>query len=91
MKKPLHYLLKLRCDNRGASSAEYALILAIVTVGIAAATISLGVSISGAISDSASCFDGVRTANGGQGGGVGGGQGNGNGQGATKGAGFQCC
>ena len=91
MRDTYHKLAALRRDSLGASSAEYALILAIVTVGIAAATISLGVSISGALSDSASCFEGIQTANGGQGGGVGGGQGNGNGQGATKGAGFQGC
>jgi len=43
-------------DESGASAAEYALILAIVTTGIAGATIFLGQTISGAISDAASCI-----------------------------------
>ena len=43
-------------DEGGASAAEYALILAIVTTGIAGATIFLGQTISGAISDAASCI-----------------------------------
>jgi len=43
-------------DESGASAAEYALILAIVTTGIAGATIFLGQTISSAISDAASCI-----------------------------------
>jgi pilus assembly protein Flp/PilA len=46
-------------DEGGASAAEYALILAIVTTGIAGATIFLGQTISGAISDAASCISGA--------------------------------
>lgn len=44
-------------DESGASAAEYALILAIVTTGIAAATIFLGEAISTAVSDAATCID----------------------------------
>ena len=47
-------------DESGASAAEYALILAIVTTGIAGATIFLGQTISGAISDAASCVSGAK-------------------------------
>ena len=45
----------LRSEN-GASAAEYALILAIVTTGIAAAAITLGQSISSAMSTAADCI-----------------------------------
>ncbi len=45
--------LFLRSEN-GASAAEYALILAIVTTGIAAAAITLGNSISSAMSTAGS-------------------------------------
>lgn len=43
-------------DEGGASAAEYALILAIVTTGIAGATILLGQNISTAISGAADCI-----------------------------------
>ncbi|MNK75783.1 Flp/Fap pilin component [compost metagenome] len=43
-------------DENGASAAEYALILAIVGVGIAAAAILLGTSISTAMSDASTCI-----------------------------------
>jgi pilus assembly protein Flp/PilA len=43
-------------DEGGASAAEYALILAIVTTGIAGATIFLGQTISSSISDAAQCI-----------------------------------
>jgi len=47
-------------DENGASAAEYALILAIVTTGIAGATIFLGQTISGSISDAATCISGAK-------------------------------
>jgi pilus assembly protein Flp/PilA len=50
-------------DEGGASAAEYALILAIVTTGIAGATIFLGQTISGAISDAASCISDAKDLN----------------------------
>ena len=43
-------------DENGASAAEYALILAIVTTGIAGATIVLGNEINSAIRDAANCI-----------------------------------
>ena len=43
-------------DDSGASAAEYALILAIVGVGIVAAAITLQGAISKAMSDAASCI-----------------------------------
>lgn len=43
-------------DEDGATAAEYALILAIVTTGIAGATILLGQNISTAISGAAECI-----------------------------------
>jgi len=47
-------------DEGGASAAEYALILAIVTTGIAGATIFLGQTISTAVSDAATCISGAK-------------------------------
>jgi pilus assembly protein Flp/PilA len=44
-------------DESGASAAEYALILAIVGVGIVTATIGLRSAISGAISNAANCVN----------------------------------
>ncbi len=44
-------------DDSGASAAEYALILAIVGSGIAAASILLGDAIETAVSDAATCID----------------------------------
>ena len=42
-------LVSLWNDDRGAAAAEYALILAIVGAGIAAAALGLGTAISSAI------------------------------------------
>ena len=57
MSKLFHQLIKFGQDEGGASAAEYALILAIVTTGIAGATIFLGQTISSAVSDAATCID----------------------------------
>jgi pilus assembly protein Flp/PilA len=43
-------------DDGGASAAEYALILAIVGAGIAAASIYLGTSISTAMNNASECI-----------------------------------
>jgi pilus assembly protein Flp/PilA len=48
-------------DESGAAGAEYALILAIVAVGIALAAGNLGGAISGAIQDASDCIDGTTT------------------------------
>ena len=44
-------------DESGASAAEYALILAIVGTGIAAAAFALGGSIGGAMTKATNCID----------------------------------
>ena len=44
-------------DERGAAAAEYALILAIVGIGIAGAALALAVSIQNAMEDAASQID----------------------------------
>ena len=49
-------MLKFLKNQSGASAAEYALILAIVTTGIAGATIFLGQEINSAINAAASCI-----------------------------------
>ena len=43
-------------DESGASAAEYALILAIVGAGIAAAMVALGGSITTAVNNAAACI-----------------------------------
>ena len=48
-------------DDSGASAAEYALILAIVGVGIAAAATLLGGAIDDAIDEATSCISGKPT------------------------------
>ncbi|AYG93923.1 Flp family type IVb pilin [Brevundimonas naejangsanensis] len=53
MSKLMSYL----ADENGASAAEYALILAIVGVGIAVAAIALGGSISDAMTRAKECID----------------------------------
>lgn len=54
--------IKMLKDQSGASAAEYALILAIVGAGIAAAAFALGGSISTAMSDAGSCITSGGTA-----------------------------
>lgn len=46
----------LWADDSGASAAEYALILAIVGTGIAAAAFALGGAITGAMSNATTCI-----------------------------------
>jgi pilus assembly protein Flp/PilA len=50
------FIIMLR-DKRGASAAEYALILAIVGAAIAAAAIFLGGEVATAINDAGSCIE----------------------------------
>jgi pilus assembly protein Flp/PilA len=56
----VHRVVGFVQDEGGASAAEYALILAIVTTGIAGATIFLGQTISTAVSDAATCISGAK-------------------------------
>ena len=51
------FFKKLRTDRKGASAAEYALILAIVGAGIAVAAYELGGSISLAMNNAGSCIE----------------------------------
>ena len=60
MNSILGHLVGFAQDENGASAAEYALILAIVTTGIAGATIFLGQTISSAVSDAATCISGAK-------------------------------
>ena len=49
--------INLLKDDSGASAAEYALILAIVGTGIAAAAFALGGAISGAMTNAVACIN----------------------------------
>ncbi len=61
MKRTGMWLNELWRDEGGASAAEYALILAIVGAGIAAAAIVLGNAVATAMNDASTCIstDGV--------------------------------
>lgn len=54
MKSFLHTFMR---DESGASAAEYALILAIVGIGIAGAALGLAISIQGAMDDASTTID----------------------------------
>lgn len=51
------FLRNFAVDESGASAAEYALILAIVGTGIAAAAFALGGAISDAMSSAVDCIE----------------------------------
>lgn len=57
MKSFLHSFMR---DESGASAAEYALILAIVGIGIAGAALGLAISIQGAMDDASQTIDDSR-------------------------------
>lgn len=50
------FVLSYLADETGAAAAEYALILAIVGAGIAAAVTALGTSISTAVNKASTCI-----------------------------------
>jgi pilus assembly protein Flp/PilA len=52
-----NFLMTFMRDDSGASAAEYALILAIVGIGIAGAALALAVSIQNAMEEAASTID----------------------------------
>lgn len=54
----MNNFFKMLNDQSGAAAAEYALILAIVGAGVAAAAWGLGNSIKGAMGNAATCIDG---------------------------------
>jgi pilus assembly protein Flp/PilA len=60
--KVMKTLIRMLKDNSGAAAAEYALILAIVGAGIAAAAFALGEDIAGAMGNAGDCISNV-TAN----------------------------
>ena len=55
----MNILAKYLKDESGASAAEYALILAIVGIGIVTAAKSLGTAISGAMNNAATTISGA--------------------------------
>ena len=61
MKSTVRFMKNLWRDEGGASAAEYALILAIVGAGIAAAAIVLGSAVATAMNEASTCIstDGV--------------------------------
>ena len=61
MKKFTSFIARLAQDDSGASAAEYALILAIIGAGIAAASLALGNSISGAMNTAGTCITNTAT------------------------------
>ena len=88
------YLRAFASDQRGATAAEYVMLLALITGAIAMAIIYLSDAIAGGIEDAADLIaeliDYANCNNQGLGTGFGGGQGGGGGQGAGSGIGNTC-
>lgn len=77
-------------DRCGATAAEYALLLALVSGGLAVSAAGLGESISDSMNDTSALLEQSGCDNNGQGTGFGGGNGGGKGQGAGNGQGNSC-
>ena len=77
-------------DCRGASAAEYALLLAVVGAVLAMSAFVLGDTIAASMENSSNVFQQAGCNNNGQGTGLGGGNGGSGGQGAGNGAGNSC-
>ena len=77
-------------DRCGATAAEYALLLALVSGGLALSAAGLGESISGAMNETSALLEQSGCDNNGQGTGFGGGTGGGKGPGAGNGRGNSC-
>ena len=77
-------------DCRGASAAEYALLLSVVGALLAMSAFVLGDTIAGSMDNTSDLFDQAGCNNNGQGTGGGGGNGGGGGQGAGNGSGNTC-
>jgi pilus assembly protein Flp/PilA len=56
----MNTLIRMLKDNSGAAAAEYALILAIVGAGIAAAAYALGTDIANAMNSAGDCMANVQ-------------------------------
>lgn len=76
--------------RRGATSAEYALLLAVAGGMLATSAFMLGEAISDSLGERAELFREAGCQNNGQGTGLGGGNGGGGGQGAGQGNGNSC-
>lgn len=63
MTKTVKLLTSMWTDESGATAAEYALILAIVGAGIAAAALALGTTISTAMNNAGDCIANPSTTN----------------------------
>ncbi len=77
-------------DCRGASGAEYALLLSLVGASLAMSAVVLGDTISGSMDNMSGLIEQAGCNNNGQGTGLGGGNGGGGGQGAGSGSGNNC-
>lgn len=77
-------------DRRGASGAEYALLLSLVGATLMFSAVLLGQSVAGSMENSSGLFEQAGCTNNGQGTGLGGGNGGGGGQGAGQGNGNSC-
>ena len=77
------FLARLWSDERGISSVEYALLLAMIAGGIIMGAELLSDAVSNEMTDTAALFDEDTCGNGGGGDGTGGDQGSGQGSGNT--------
>ena len=77
-------------DCRGASGAEYALLLSLVGASLAMSAGVLGETIADSIDSTSGLIEQAGCNNNGQGAGLGGGNGGGGGQGAGSGSGNSC-
>ncbi len=77
-------------DCRGATGAEYALLLSLVGASLGLSAFALGESITGSMDNVSGLFEQAGCNNNGQGTGFGGGNGGGGGQGAGNGSGNTC-
>ncbi len=78
-----HYVRELWADERGISSVEYALLLAMIAGGIIMGAEMLSAAVSNAMIDAAALIDEDTCGNDGSGDGTGGDQGSGQGSGNT--------
>ncbi len=85
------YLRAFATDQRGATAAEYVMILAIVGTALAVAILLLSGAISGGIEDVADLIDEAGCDNHDHGGGDGGGEGGGGGESTGHGPGGHTC
>jgi pilus assembly protein Flp/PilA len=90
MVNALRFTSNFLMDCRGASAAEYALMLAVVGAVLAMSAFVLGDTIAASMDNSAEVFHQAGCNNNGQGTGTGGGNGGGGGNGSGNGDGNSC-